>query len=126
MNKRIAYTVEYTFKAKAEMLFNYISTPYNLSTWFADEVHVKGDSFQFIWDNSTESAKMIKQVFKKKVVFLWTEREDIEHLTFLLDFDDITGDTVLTITDFDFENQVESATLMWNSAIEKLKRLVGG
>jgi uncharacterized protein YndB with AHSA1/START domain len=126
MAKRTQYTIEYTFKAKSEMLFNYISTPYNLSIWFADEVQVKGDIFLFVWNKSSETAKMIKQIFKKKVVFQWIEREDNEYLTFLLDTDEITGDTVITITDFDFENQVESAALMWNSAIDKLKRLVGG
>ena len=126
MTKRIQYTLEYTFKAKAEMLFSYLSTPYNLSTWFADEVHVRGDIFQFVWSKSGETAKMIKQIFKKKVVFQWIEREENEYLTFILESDDITQDTTLTVIDYDFENQVESATLMWNTAIDKLKRLVGG
>ena len=126
MTKRVSYTLEYTFKAKAEMLYQYFITPYNLASWFADEVTVSGDSFTFSWENSVEKARLIKQNYKKRVVFQWTERKDNEYLTFLLDTDEITGETDLLITDFDDETQIESAKQIWNASIENLKRLVGG
>src|ERR1035437_9333631 len=101
MSKRISYTLEYTFKAKAEMLYHYFLTPYNLASWFADEVDVNGDTYIFSWDNSVEKARLVKQNFKKRVVFQWTDRKENEFLSFILDTDEITGETDLMITDFD-------------------------
>jgi uncharacterized protein YndB with AHSA1/START domain len=126
MSKRVSYTMEFTFKAKAEMLYHYFITPYNLASWFADEVNVNGDTFFFTWDKTIEKARLVKQNFKKRVVFQWIERKENEYLTFLLDTDEITGETDLLITDFDDETQIESAKQIWNASIEQLRRLVGG
>jgi uncharacterized protein YndB with AHSA1/START domain len=126
MSKRVSYTLEYTFKAKAEMLYYYFLTPYNLASWFADEVNVGGETFTFSWENSVEKARLVKQNFKKRVVFQWIDRKETEFLSFVLDTDEITGETDLIITDFDDENQIESAKQIWNASIENLKRLVGG
>src|SRR5271157_4844580 len=126
MSKRISYTLQYVFKAKAEFLFNYLLTADSLSGWFADDVKVEGDFYFFSWDKSIEKAKLIKQTFKKKLVYQWIERPSHEYLTFLLDHDELTGETTLTIIDYDFEDQLDSARLIWNTAIENLKKLVGG
>lgn len=124
--KRVNYTLEYVFKAKAELLYSYLSVPYNLSVWFADKVEVVNDVFHFYWKNSQESAKIFKQAFKKKVIFHWIDRPGEEYLNFLIETDDITASTMLTISDWDDEDQLEQAKMMWNVAIDKLKKLVGG
>lgn len=123
---RTLYTLEYTFKAKAELLYSYIAIPFNLSVWFADKVEVENEVYSFYWKDSKEIAKMSKQAFKKKVVFHWLERRGEEFLTFQIDTDELTGSTVLTISDWDDTDQLEQAELMWNGAIDKLKKLVGG
>jgi hypothetical protein len=124
--KRVQYSIEYGFKAKAELLYSYISIPYNLSVWFADKVDVENEVFHFYWKDSVESAKIFKQAFKKKVVFHWVDRKGEEYLTFQIDTDELTINTVLVVTDWDDEDQIEQARMMWDVAIDKLKKLVGG
>lgn len=124
--KRVTYTLEYVFKAKADLLYTYLSIPFNLSVWFADKVEVINDVFHFYWKDSKESAKIFKQSFKKKVVFHWVERKGEEYLTFIIETDELTGSTMLIVSDVDDENQLEQARMMWDVAIDKLKKLVGG
>ena len=124
--KRTSYTVEYVFKAKAELLYSYLSIPFNLSVWFADRVVVENEVFHFYWKDSKESAKIFKQAFKKKVVFHWVERPGEEYLTFQIETDELTTSTLLTVSDWDDVDQLEQAKMMWDVAIDKLKKLVGG
>ena len=126
VTKRVPYTLEYGFKAKADLLYTYLSIPFNLSVWFADKVEVVNDVFHFYWKDSKESAKIFKQSFKKKVVFHWVERPGEEYLTFLIETDDLTGSTTLTVSDVDFDDQLDQARMVWDVAIDKLKKLVGG
>ena len=126
VNKRKIYTLEYVFKAKPELLYSYLSIPFNLAVWFADKVESENEKLHFYWKNSKESVKIFKQAFKKKVIFHWIEREGEEYLTFLIESDELSGTTVLYITDWDDEDQMEQAKLMWNVAIDKLKKLLGG
>jgi hypothetical protein len=125
-SKRKIYSIEYVFKAKAELLYSYISIPFNLSVWFADKVEIENEILHFYWKDSKESVKLFKQAFKKKVVFHWIERPGEEYLTFTIDTDELTQSTILTITDWDDEDQMEQAKMMWNVAIDKLKKLLGG
>ncbi len=126
MTKRINYKFEYTFRAKAELLYTYISTPYNLAIWFADDAKINQDVFTFTWDGADERARVIKQILRKKIVFKWIDRPKDEFLCFDIESDDVTGGTVMFISDFDEEDEVDEAKLMWDTAIEKLKRIIGG
>lgn len=126
MVKRQCYKIEYPFNAKAELLYNYISMPYNLAIWFADDVQINHDILTFTWEGSIERAKITKQVLKKKFVFKWIDRPDDEYLTFDIETDEVTGGTVLYVSDYDEESEIDEAKLMWDRAIEKLKRTIGG
>jgi uncharacterized protein YndB with AHSA1/START domain len=126
MVKRKNYRLEYPFKAKAELIYSYISIPYNLASWFADDVKLKDGVFIFSWQGSKEKAKVVKQNLKKRMVFKWLDREGDEHLTFEIETDDITGGTVLIVSDYDDEDQIEGARLMWDTTIDKLKNIIGG
>jgi len=126
MSKRIKFRFQYTFKAKAEFLYNYVSTPYNLAIWFCDDARNEDNKIIFTWNNSEEKAKIQKEIFKKKIEFRWIDRPGNESLSFVIDSDEITGGTVLVVSDFDEEDQVEEARMWWDNAIQKLKRVIGG
>lgn len=123
---RQQYTFEYTFVSKPELLYNYLSTPSGLATWFAEEVNIQGDQFSFIWEGSDEKAEVIRRKPNKLIVFKWIERGEDETLTFELKKDELTGDTALLISDYDDSAELEEAKLMWDSAIELLKNTIGG
>ncbi|MBC8344590.1 MAG: SRPBCC domain-containing protein [Bacteroidetes bacterium] len=126
MAQRVEHRFEFSFMARDELVYTYISTPYNLSSWFADDVTAEGDIFTFTWDNSTEKAKVVKKIFKKKFVFQWIEREAEEFLTFNIMTDEVTGSTLLIIQDFEDEDEYENSFMIWENTIQKLKRIIGG
>jgi uncharacterized protein YndB with AHSA1/START domain len=126
MGNRAAYKYDFTFLARPELLYSYLSLPYNLALWFADKVDSRGDYFQFSWKDSTEKAKVIKQIPKKKIIFKWVERESEEQMVFEIDTDEITGATILSVMDFDFDTELGNAKMWWEYAIERLKRQIGG
>ncbi|MBT3302262.1 MAG: hypothetical protein HOD63_02350 [Bacteroidetes bacterium] len=126
MTQRVEHSYEFSFKAKDELLYTYISTPYNLSSWFADDVKADGDVYVFTWKGSSEKARATKRVFKKKLVFQWMERDAEEFLTFLISTDEVTGSTLLVIKDYDDIEQYDESYMMWENTIQKLKRIIGG
>jgi hypothetical protein len=82
-------------------LYNRFSTASGLSEWFADDVHVKGKMFTFIWDGSEQVAEMIQNKDSRLVRFKWEDDEEEEtYFEFLITKDELTGDVTLSITDF--------------------------
>jgi uncharacterized protein YndB with AHSA1/START domain len=126
MTERVNYKFEFSFKAKDELLYTYLSTSYNLSAWFADDVQIKGETIYFTWNKATESAKIVKKTPKKKIVFKWLERDEEEFLTFKIDTDEVTNGTILIVSDFDDKDQVDEARMWWENTIQRLKRVIGG
>ena len=61
MSDRIKFEMEFPIKVSQKLLFQYISTPSGLSEWFADNVNSRGEIFIFIWDDSEESAKLLRK-----------------------------------------------------------------
>lgn len=125
MTKRVLYKFEYSFKAKAQLLYSYVSVSYNLANWFADDVQVDSNKLIFTWNKSSESVQIVKEVLKKHISYKWIEREADEMLTFNIETDEVTGGTTLVVTDYDDEDQVPEARMWWDAAIERLKRIIG-
>ena len=66
MSDRIKFEMEFPIKVSQKLLFQYISTPSGLSEWFADNVNSRGEIFIFIWDDSEESAKLLRKSNNEK------------------------------------------------------------
>ncbi len=124
--KRTAYTVEFFFRTTPSLLYQYIATPSGLQRWFAEKVTVKGKEYTFTWEGSEERAEMIERKRNQYIKFRWVDREGDEYLYMELIPDELTGDTVLAITDFDNEDQLEDARQIWKTAIDELHQVVGG
>ena len=60
MTKQISFTLEFSFHASPQLLFQYLSTPSGLSEWFADNVNSRSEKYEFFWDDSSEEAILIK------------------------------------------------------------------
>ena len=126
MSGRKEYNVEFPVQAKPELVYNYLLDPSGLASWFAEDVNVNGETYDFIWEGSTEKAQLIQSKTNKLVKYQWIERDNEEFLTFQIEKDDLTGDTSIIVSDFDEENEIEEAKLMWESIIEQLKGTIGG
>ena len=127
MSDRIKFEMEFPIKVSQKLLFQYISTPSGLSEWFADNVNSRGETFIFIWDDSEESAKLLRKNNNEKIQFQWLDDEDSDYYFELrIQFDEITKDVSLIVTDFaDDEEEVEESKLLWTNQISDLKKVLG-
>ena len=127
MSDRIKFEMEFPIKVSQKLLFQYISTPSGLSEWFADNVNSRGEIFIFIWDDSEESAKLIRKNNNEKIQFQWLEDESTDfYFELRIQFDEITKDVSLIVTDFaDDEEEVEESKLLWTNQIADLKKVLG-
>lgn len=127
MSDRIKFEMEFPIKVSQKLLFQYISTPSGPSEWFADNVNSRGEIFIFIWDDSEESAKLLRKNNNEKIQFQWLDDEDSDYYFELrIQFDEITKDVSLIVTDFaDDEEEVEESKLLWTNQISDLKKVLG-
>lgn len=126
MSDRQQYTVEFPIRAKPELVYNYLTDPSGLAAWFANDVNVDSNEYEFVWEGSSEKADLVKGKPYSLVQYYWKERDEEEHLTFEIEKDDLTGDTSIIISDYDNADELEEAKLMWESVIESLKGVIGG
>ena len=126
MSDRIKFEMEFPIKVSQKLLFQYISTPSGLSEWFADNVNSRGEIFIFIWDDSEESAKLIRKNNKEKIQFQWLDDESTDYYFELrIQFDEITKDVSLIVSDFADEDELEEAKMLWENLIGSLKQVLG-
>ena len=127
MSDRIKFEIEFPIKVSQKLLFQYISTPSGLSEWFADNVNSRGEIFIFIWNESEESAKLIRKINNERIQFQWLDDEETDYYFELrIQFDEITKDVSLIVTDFaEDEDEVEESKLLWTNQISDLKKVLG-
>ncbi len=128
MSKQISYTLEFSFHASPQLLFQYLSTPSGLSEWFADNVNSRGENFTFIWDDGEEYAKMISKKPNKLVRFQWInddEDQEEKFFEFNIEVHDITKDVSLLVTDFCPEDELEESKMLWENLVSDLKQVLG-
>ena len=127
MSDRIKFEMEFPIKVSQKLLFQYISTPSGLSEWFADNVNSRGEIFIFIWNDSEESAKLLRKNNNEKIQFQWLDDEETDYYFELrIQFDEITKDVSLIVTDYaEDEDEVEESKLLWTNQISDLKKVLG-
>ena len=127
MSDKVKYELEFPIHASPNMLYQYISSASNLSEWFADNVNSRGEIFIFIWNDSEESAKLIRKINNEKIQFQWLDDEETDYYFELrIQFDEITKDVSLIVTDFaEDEEEVEESKLLWTNQISDLKKVLG-
>jgi len=126
MTDRIQFEMEFPIQVSQRLLYQYISTPSGLSEWFADNVNSRGENFIFIWDDSEESANLVSKKMPEKIRFQWMDDEDTDYYFELrIQFDEITKDVSLIVTDFSEEDEVEESKMLWTNQVKDLKKVLG-
>ena len=127
MSEKIMFVTEVPIKTSVGILYDMLTTPSGLSDWFCDDVNIDGDVYSFFWEGETESAELLRKSKNEFVRFKWVEdEEDDTYFELRIKIDAITKDAALVITDFaDTEEEVEENTLLWESQISDLKRVIG-
>jgi uncharacterized protein YndB with AHSA1/START domain len=124
---RSKFELEYNLNCSAKVLFSRLSTPEGLAEWFADQVNVDGDLFTFFWNSSESKARLSALKENKMVRFEWLgmENEESNFFEFRINFEELTNELALIITDFAQAEEKEDAIYLWDSQINDLKRALG-
>ena len=126
VSDRIKFEMEFPIKVSQRLLFQYLSTPSGLSEWFADNVNSRGEKFIFIWDDSEEVANLVSKKLPEKIKFQWDDDQDTDYFFELrIQFDEITKDVSLIVTDFAEEDEVEESKMLWTNQVFDLKKVLG-
>jgi len=128
MEEKIKFEMEFVVHASPQLLFQYISTPSGLSEWFADNVNSRGEVFTFIWNDAEEKARLVSKKTGERIKFRWLEDEEDEvtyYFEIRIQVDDITKDVSLIITDFEEEDELDEAKMLWENQISDLKQVLG-
>ena len=123
---RVKLELEYPLRSSANILYQYISSPSGLQSWFADHVEVTQGKYTFRWEDGTETlCEIIKNVTNKYIKFSVINADADEYLEFRIYQDAITDDVELIITEFVNESEEEIAASVWDSAVDNLKHIIG-
>jgi uncharacterized protein YndB with AHSA1/START domain len=126
-NRKMKLELEYSVRSSPHILFQYISNPSGLQSWFADNVEILGaGEYRFSWEDGTENvAKMVKNVTNKYTRFEFSNGSEGEFLEFRIEQDEITRDVELIIVEFVIEEEAQMAASIWDSAVEDLCAIIG-
>lgn len=120
------FQIEFELKSSSRLLYSYLSSPSGLSEWFADNVNSRGEEFTFFWDDTEETAKLLKMKQDKYVRFRWEEDEETKYyFEMFIEVDDLTKDVSLIVTDFAEKDAIEEAKMLWSSQIDELRQTIG-
>ena len=109
MNKE-KFIVEYDLKSVSPtLLWSYIGTKNGLADWFADDVQNEEKLFTFFWNKSSQQAHQIA----------------VRFFELRISSSELTGATMLVITDFAYPDEMADSRGLWDHQIETLRRKLG-
>ena len=128
MAKKILFTVERTFKSSPTILYNFLTTPSGLVQWFADYVDLdpNGEIFTFEWNGEEQKAEVLTYEEEEYIKLRWDDEEDEKaYFEYKIRVTDITKETILTVTDFAYKEDIDSSKALWKSQLDDLAKALG-
>lgn len=123
-NKKIE--IEYTIRSSPAILYNFLTTASGLAQWFADTVDIETGVCTFGWNGSEDTAHVVEESENEFIRYQWDYSDEDEYFEFRISKSEVTGDTILTITDFVHESEVDGQMRLWDSQVKMLTQQVGG
>ena len=120
--------MEYMLKAgSSNVVWSIFGTPSGLKTWFADHVTVDDKVFTFHWGKTEQrEAEMTHMRTNNFIRFHWLDDEDKKsYFELRLSQNELTDDLMLEVIDWAESDEVEDLQDLWDSQIEKMKRVSG-
>ena len=95
--------------------------------WFCDEVDVTGTEFVFVWSGAAEVAELIDDEEPNLLRFKWEDADDEdEYLEFQIEKSPVSNETIITVTDFADEDEVDDDKALWKTQLTRMKEEMGG
>ncbi|MDH3651653.1 MAG: START-like domain-containing protein [Saprospiraceae bacterium] len=125
--RRVSVEMEFLFRASPTILYKFLTTPSCLVRWFCDGVDIQAEEFVFEWGGSEEIAMLVDDIEDERVRFQWEDADhEDEYLEFRMIISPVTNETIMYITDFCDENEVDDQRKLWENQMELLRRETGG
>ena len=120
--------LEYMLKAgSGNVVWSIISTPSGLETWFADKVTVQEKVYTFHWGKTEKREAEVTHIRTNNYIrFHWLDDKDKRsYFELRMNYNELTEDLTLEITDWAESDEIEDTKDLWDSEIEKMKRVSG-
>lgn len=125
--ERVKFTQEFICRASPTIVYQFLTTPACLTRWFCDEVDIDDNQYTFVWSGAEEVAELIEDEEPNLLRFKWEDAEsEIEYLEFNIQTSPVTGETIVNITDFADEDEVDDQRQLWLSQMTRMKAEMGG
>ncbi len=124
--KRVSFDMEFIFKASPSILYKFLTNNDCLVRWFCDGCDLTGEMYTFEWEGSEEQAELVDDIEEERIRFIFDEAEDGEYLEFRMYKAEMTLETILEITDFCDEDEVENQKDFWETQMATLRIECGG
>ncbi len=125
-NKRVSFDQEFIFKASPAILYQFLTYPDILVRWFCDAVDIQDEVYTFEWDGSEEEWEMVDDIQEERIKFNILDADDDEYIEFRMYKSDITNETILELTAFADDGDIDEERTFWENQIKKLKGACGG
>ena len=124
--EHIKYKMEFDMKSTpVSILWDYISSENGLKQWFADNVKIKDKDYTFIWKGYSQEAKMVGMRKGLALKLQWLDAPSRTYFEMRILTSEMTDNTVLQITDFAEEDEMDESQDLWRSQIDSFRRVMG-
>lgn len=125
--KKQAFTIERTFRSSPAILYDFLTTPSGLIQWFSDSADLNGDIYSFGWNGDEQNAEVLSFDEQDFIRLRWDDEEDDKaYFEYRIKKNEITGETILYVTDFAYKNEIKETISLWDSQLVDLKKCIGG
>ena len=125
--ERVKFTFEFICRASPNMVYQFLTEPARITRWFCDEVDIMDQTYTFVWDGAAEVAELIEDKEGDLVRFAWEDADDEdEYLEFNIDKSPVTGETIVHVTDFADDDEVDDQRKLWETQLNRMKAEMGG
>ena len=120
------FTLEYDMRSTpVSMLWSYIATANGLKAWFADDAKMDGKEVVLIWNGVEQGLSIVGLRTEKYIRYRWSEDTDKTYFELRIMTSELTGNSVLCVTDFAEPEELQEAKDLWNYQMETLQRQLG-
>ena len=123
---RVRIDMEFIFKASPSIIYQFLTMPECLVRWFCDAVDISDDVYTFEWEGSPEDAELIDDIEEERLRFKWMDAEEDEFLEFRMYKSAVTNETILEITDYCDDDEVQEQKDLWETQVSELRKECGG
>ena len=121
------FTSEFMLKGSSlSSIWNLISTPGGLASWFAPMVSADNDLYTFRWSKTEmRQARLTHARTNLYIRFHWMDEEPYTYFELRIVQNAVTQHLVLEITDWAEPDDLQDIQDLWAADVEKLRRIGG-